>query len=207
MRAMRFLALPCLMLLALSLLTLPDASADDTADATAFANDLGHKALAIITNNSESKEQKQPQLEALFVEYVDIDWVGKFVLGRFWRDASDTQKADYLKNYKSFLIAHYTSNLSEFTNVNFKVTRVTPADNGGVMVSVHIQRPNAEDAVVDYALRRENGQFRIYDIIVEGVSMITTQRSEFASVVSNKGLDYLIQQLAARSQTEAKSGS
>jgi len=182
--------------------------ADEKEDAGAFANELGHKALAVITNKSSSKEEVRSKLETLFEQNVDIDWIGKFVLGRYWRDATDEQKEKYLANYKTFLISHYTSNFSEFSNVNFQVTKTVPEERGGYTVTMRIKRPNAEDLVVDYTIRKKEGDgLRVYDIVVEGVSMITTQRSEFASVASQKGIDYLIDQLAERSKKEAQTPS
>jgi phospholipid transport system substrate-binding protein len=179
---------------------------DDKANAGAFADELGHKALAVISDSKLSKQAKLSKLETLFQQNVDIDWIGKFVLGRFWRGATESQKQQYLVNYKKFLIRHYTSNLTEFTNADFQVTKVTPEDQGapanqgGFVVSMRIKRPEAEDTLVDYTVRKADGGFKVYDIIVEGVSMITTQRSEFASVASQQGVDYLIAQLERRSQ-------
>jgi phospholipid transport system substrate-binding protein len=179
--------------------------ADDKADANAFADDLGHKALAVILDKSLSKDAKRTRLETLFQENVDIDWIGKFVLGRFWRSATEQQKHDYLTNYKTFLIKHYTSNLSEFTDANFEVVKVVPEERGGNVVTLHLKRANAEDTVVNYTVRKKaDGKLNVYDIVVEGVSMITTQRSEFSSVVSQKGLDYLIAELGNRSKTSEK---
>lgn len=179
------------------------ASADDKQDASAFANQLGHEALSIISNTSLSKEAKQGKLEALFSQNVDIDGIGKFVLGRYWRSASDAQKQSYLTNYRAFTIKHYTANIADFTDTNFEVTRVRPDDRGGNVVTMHIKRPQAEDVVTEFDVRPQAGDgLKVYDITVEGVSMLTTQRSEFNSVVENKGLDYLIGQLKERSQND-----
>jgi len=190
--------------LCLTLATSAPALADDKDAASAFANDLGHKALGIISDGSLTKEDKQSKLEVLFEQNVDIDWIGKFVLGRHWRSASDEQKKAYLDSYRTFTIKHYTSNLSDFTNTNFEVTKVRPDSNGGYVVTMRIKRPQAEDIVAEYTIRQKNGDgLKVYDIIVEGVSMITTQRDEFGSVVSQKGLDYLISQLKRRSQNDS----
>ena len=67
------------------------AHADDKQAASQFANDLGHKALSIITGG-ESKDAKQQKLEELFAQNVDIDWIGTFVLGRYWKTATDDQE-------------------------------------------------------------------------------------------------------------------
>jgi phospholipid transport system substrate-binding protein len=186
--------------------TAPLAHAVDKDAASTFANDLGHKALAVISDNGLSKNDQQAKLEKLFSANVDIDWIGKFVLGRNWRAATDEQKQAYLANYRLFTIRHYTSNLSDFTNSNFEVTKVRPDDNGGYVVTMRIKRPQAEDVVAEYTIREKEGDgLKVYDIAVEGVSMITTQRSEFSSVVSQKGLDYLITQLKQRAETDTTS--
>ena len=178
------------------------AAADDAADASQFANDLGHKALAVMGGRGGAQE-KRSKLEAMFQQNVDIDWIGQFVLGRSWHDATPEQRTQYLANYRAFLIAHYTSSFSDFTNTNFQVTRVSPDPRGGNVVMMRIKRPGQEDIVVNYTIRKKDGgSLMVYDITVEGVSMITTERSEFASVVSQKGLDYLIQQLGERSKME-----
>lgn len=181
------------------------AMADERTEARQFANDLGKQALAVITNESLAKDVKRKQLEGLFEENVDINWIGKFVLGRGWREASEAQQQQYLANYKTFLIKHYTSNLTEFTDANFEVTRVEPEERGGYVVTMNLKRTGAEDAVVSYTVRKnEKGKLNVYDLVVEGVSMITTQRSEFNSVVSQKGLDYLITELGNRSKVTEK---
>ena len=177
--------------------------ADDKQDATAFANDLGHKSLAVITDTGASKSDRQARLEELFQHSVDIDWIGQFVLGRYWRTATDEQKKRYIESYRAFTIKHYTANLSDFTNANFEVAKVRSDERGGNIVSMRIKRPNAEDVLTDFDVRPQAGDgLKVYDIIVEGVSMITTQRSEFSSVVSQKGLDYLISQLQQRAQSD-----
>lgn len=171
--------------------------------ASSFANDLGHQALAVITG-AGSKDEKRGKLEALFEQYVDIDWIGRFVLGRYWRDATPEQQQKYLTNYKTFLIKHYTSNLTEFTDANFEVIKVTPDSRDGQVVTMKLKRPRAEDTIVSYTVRSKDAGLKVYDLTVEGVSMITTQRSEFSSVVGQKGLDYLIDQLAKRSAASSQ---
>ena len=181
------------------------AHADDKDAASKFVNDIGKQAVSILGDRDKSKEEKTTALEAMFENTVDIEWIGKFVLGRGWKSATDTQKQSYMNNYKSFLIKHYTANLTEFSSVDFKITRITPEDNGGNVVTMKIERPNQEDIVVDYTIRKKpNDGFKVYDITIEGVSMITTQRSEFASVVEQNGIDYLIAQLEQRSKKEEK---
>lgn len=183
------------------------ASADDKSQASAYVTDLGKKALAVITG-STSKEEKNAALEKMFIANVDINWIGQFVVGRYWKAANEEQKRQYMENYKNFLVSHYTSNFAEFTNADFEVTRVVPDESGGDIVTMRIKRPQAEDLVVDYTVRKNSaGAMKVYDITVEGVSMITTQRSDFSAVIAQNGFDYLIAQLKMRSLQEKDTGN
>lgn len=176
-------------------------NADDKSDANAFVTGIGKQALAIITDKGKSREEQNVELQDLFINNVDIDWIGRFVVGRYWRTASDAQKNQYMTNYKAFIVSHYTSNFAEFTNANFLVTRVIEDGHGGDLVTMRIKRPKAEDVVVDYTIRKgSDNNLKVYDITIEGVSMITTQRSDFTSYISQNGLDALISQLAERAK-------
>jgi phospholipid transport system substrate-binding protein len=134
---------------------------------------------------------------------VDFPWVGRFVMGRFWREATDEQKSRYLAEYQKFLILHYTSRFTDYTSGTFKVTGDKADGDNEFTVSMQLQsdEPNSEPVLVDYRVRKEDQGFKIFDVIVEGVSLITTQRSEFAAVLNKNGIDYLIGQLAAKSKT------
>lgn len=171
-----------------------DASADQ---ARQLMDTVGHQALDIIGNASLNKDEKQKQLEVLFSGNVDIPWVGHFVLGRYWRDASEEQRAHYLQEYEKFITANYAGRFADYTGGSYKITNATDEGDGQYTVAMQMISPDRQQVMVDYRLHTmPGGELRIFDVVVEGVSLITTQRSEFASVLGNKGLDYLIQQMA-----------
>lgn len=177
------------------------AMAEPVADASKYVESLGNRAITTISNKVLSKEKKKAQIEQLFRESVDIAWVGRFVLGRFWRQATDEQKAHYLKEYESFLVSHYASRFTDYTGGSFKLTGARDDGDNEFTVNMQIQGDtDSKPVLVDYRVRLSDKKgFKVFDVIVEGVSMITTQRSEFASVVGNKGIDYLIARLADKS--------
>ena len=147
-----------------------------------------------------SKDQKQAKLEKILGGGIDIPWVGRFTLGHTWREASEEERKRYLKEYQSFWVKHYASRFAEYTGGSYKITG-TDEDDGQYTVRMTMTgTEDNRDVAVEYKLHLdENKQLKIYDVVVENVSMIATQRAEFASVISNKGLDYLIDQLAHRS--------
>jgi phospholipid transport system substrate-binding protein len=172
------------------------------ADAGNYIEALATQTLKIVSSNQFSRKQKQGQLEKVFSSNVDIPWVGRFVMGRFWRQASDEQKALYIKKYEKFLVAHYASRFADYTSGSFKVTGTRDEGNNESTVSMEIIPPErgAAPLLLDYRVRQEGAGFKIFDVIVEGVSMITTQRSEFSSVIGQHGIDYLIQNLTVISE-------
>jgi phospholipid transport system substrate-binding protein len=181
------------------------ASASSKDTASKYVEKLGDTALTTISNKSFSKDQKQAKLDALFSENVDFNWVGRFVMGRYWRQMTEAQKSRYLKEYKKFLIVHYTSRFTDYTSGSFKITNTQDDSDGEYTVGMQIVSSDkgAQPVLVDYRVRAEAGGFKIFDVIVEGVSLITTQRSEFGAVLNDKGIDHLIEQLAAKSKTGA----
>lgn len=174
-------------------------SADQQA-ARAFANDIAKSAIAILTDSNLSESGKQNQLENLFSASVDLDWVARFVLGKHWRSASEAQREAYVKHYKEFIVRNFTSQLGQYSGQTFKIEQVIPrGEDGEYLLTLTLLNKNEPPIYLDYRVRKKGSGFLIFDIIIEGVSLITTQRSEFNSVVSSKGLDYLIEALKSRS--------
>ena len=168
-----------------------------TDDASKYVESLASKVVTIISSKA-SKEKKKPQIEQIFRDNVDIPWVGRFVMGRFWRQANDAQKTKYLKEYEDFLVTHYASRFSDYSSGTFKITGAHDDGENEFTISMQMQAGDAgaQPVSVDYRVRANGKGFKVFDVIVEGVSMITTQRSEFASVIGSHDIDYLITQLA-----------
>lgn len=188
----------------------PSAQAAASDDAAKYIQGIGTTALSVITDKANSKQQKQAKLQKIFAESVDFKWVGRFVLGRHWRQATESQRARYLAEYQKFLLLHYTSRFTDYTSGSFKVLSVRDDGDDEFTVATQMQSvevSNNEPVMVDYRVRKEARSFKIFDVIVEGVSLLTTQRSEFSSVINNKGLDYLINQLATKSAGDVRPSS
>ncbi len=172
-----------------------------TDQARTYVDEVAHQVLNIISVKTTTKATKKTQLEKIFSSHVDMPWVGRFALGRFWRQASDAQRTRYLKEYQSFLLSNYASRFAEYSSGTYKINGATDDGDGQFTVSMEMASNEGSQPVqVEYKLHAgQNNTLQLFDIVVEGVSMIQTQRSEFASVLSQKGLDYLIEQLANKS--------
>lgn len=185
-----------------SLLSAPSFAAP-VDDASKYIEGLGNNAIAILTDKALDKEVKGQKIEQLFRDNVDMNWIGKFVIGRFWRQINDDQKQRYLKEYETFLVRNYATRFTDYTSGSFKITDAKANNDSEFMISMQIKSEEAggEPIAVDYRVRGNKGAFKVIDIIVEGVSMLTTQREEFTSILTSKDIDYLIEQITKKSES------
>jgi len=170
------------------------AVAADTKAANAFVDKVASDTLVIV-KSADPLPSKQAKLESLFKTNADIPFVAQFVLGRHWRAASPAQQKAYVSAYEPFLMKHYVGRLLKYSGQSYKVANSRQDADGGVVVTMELVDPGKPSVFVDYRLRQEKAGYKVTDIIVEGVSLLNTQRSEFNSVVNSKGLDYLISAL------------
>jgi phospholipid transport system substrate-binding protein len=166
----------------------PAAAAPDVLDAkaTAFMNGLWNQALELLNKKAPSAE-RQARFRELFHKDFDTPGIARFVLGRYWRTASPEEQKEFLKLFDEYVVYVYTARLSDFEGEQFKITSAHP-DQDSVLVSTDVITPGAPQPLkVDWRLVSDDGAYKISDVIVDGVSMLVTQRSEFASVIQRHG--------------------
>lgn len=185
---------PVLAALAL-IATVSAAHAGAVAPQQAFIDKIATDVLAIVKNDSMAQADKSAKLEGIFANSVDFDWVAKFVLGRHFKTATPAQQTAYLAAYRPFIIKNYVARLTKYTGQTYKITGTRTGTDGTSLVSMELLDPKGPPVLVDYRVNGKPGAFKITDIVVEDVSLITTQRSEFNAVVSKNGVDFLIDAL------------
>ena len=156
------------------------------ADAVAFINQLWDRA-AVLLNNKTDAAIRMARFRELFRTDFDCPEIARFVLGRYWRNASNEEQHEFVKLFEDYVVFVYTARLSNFGGETMKV-RGSRSDGDGVIVSTDMISPGGAAPVkIDWRLVSANGFYKISDVIVEGISMAVTQRSEFASVVQRNG--------------------
>jgi phospholipid transport system substrate-binding protein len=194
----RRLFLTCIALLAVSSRVAPSAFAQ-TADsgAGAFIQKLGNEAIASFSDKSTPKEQMLARFRGLLNEGFDVPYIGRWVLGRYWNQATPQQQNEYLQLFEKMIIDTYANRFLEYSGETFRIVGVRPEGETDSIVTTQIVRPNGPPVNVDWRVRKRGGGFKIIDVAVEGVSMGVTQRQEFASVIQQNGgkIEGLIQAL------------
>ncbi|HLI12634.1 MAG TPA: ABC transporter substrate-binding protein [Alphaproteobacteria bacterium] len=162
-------------------------AADITKAASDFVGKLADRAIAILKNKSLSKEEREQALSRLFLEGFDVGAIGRFVLGRYWQQASEEERREYLSTFRDYVVETYAIRFNSYAGQSFVINRSTPDGDKGAMVFSDIGSPGEEPAHVQWRVRQAGDALKIVDVIVEGVSLLVTQRSEFVSILQRNG--------------------
>lgn len=187
----------------LALIAAAPASADVEADASGFIEALATETVAIAADSAISAPERSERLRELLDRGFDSATIGRFVLGKYWREATADQQRDFVVLLRDFTAASYARRFEDYVGQSLRV--VEARNQGGepgkakVLVVSRLIRPGAESIRIDWRVRQGEQGWRIYDVVVEGISMVLTQRSEFSAVLQRSGgnIDGLLEQLRA----------
>ncbi len=178
----------------------------DPARATQFIQATGQEMVSALNSNAPVAQRRQ-QVAAILRRAVDIEGVGRFVLGRWWRQASAAEQQEYMRLFEETLIRNLSARFGEYQGVRLSLGRAQQRAEEDVLVNTVIERPNMAPLSLDWRVGNVNGQPRVVDVIAEGTSLRLTQRSEYSAVIQrNNGqvsallaaMRNQIQQLATR---------
>ncbi|HKO09350.1 MAG TPA: ABC transporter substrate-binding protein [Alphaproteobacteria bacterium] len=192
-----------LLLLGLLAAAAPAASAEESptspAEAAKFIQELGSRAVALFASYKPSEAAKsEEEFKQIFRDGFDLDLIGRFVLGNSWRTASPEQKEQYRTLFETWVLNTYTRRIGAYRGETFRVTGEQPIAETDALVETEIDRAEGPPLKAGWRVRNIQGQMKIIDVVVEGISMALTQRQEFASVIQHEGLDGLLRELKTK---------
>lgn len=174
-------------------------SADDLVKQTA------EDVLSTIKSDKDIQAGNQQKIFALAEEKIlpnfDFDRVCRMVLGKNWKSASPEQQAAFQKEFRSLLLRTYATALSKYKNqvIEYKPMRAEPGAKN-VSVKTQILQPGGQPIAVDYSLVKGDSGWKVYDIVIESVSLVTNYRSQFSNEIRTNGLDSLNKKLAEKNK-------
>jgi phospholipid transport system substrate-binding protein len=137
---------------------------------------------------------------------VDFERVSIMILGKHWRTATPTQKERFKKEFRLLLVRTYTTAFTEYANwkIRYLPLEMNPGDNK-TLVKTEILQPGAQPVAVNYRMVNEHNEWKVYDVLIEGISLLQNYRSSFGDEIARTGsLDQLIAHLAERNATAMK---
>jgi phospholipid transport system substrate-binding protein len=167
-----------------------------------FIEGLGDRAILQLADAGISDEERESRFRALLRDSFDVTRISRFVLGRYTRNASTRQMAEFKQLYEDIAVLTYAHLFASYAGQGFKVGReVGDSDDRYRMVMTEVQPGDGKPPVkLDWQVRINGSSYAVVDIRVEGASMAITQREEFTSVLDRNGgdIDDLLDQLRAK---------
>lgn len=160
--------------------------------------------LGILKDNreriAEDPQFLEVQVERVIVPHLDFESMTKLAVAAYWRRADDAQRDRLVEEFRTLLLRTYTKSLGEFSNqqVEFLPYRDSGRDDRAVVRSRIIQAAGGPPIEVEYRLRLLDEGWKIYDISIDNISLVTSYRTSFASQIRQTGLDGLIASLAEK---------
>lgn len=166
--------------------------------------------LAVVKNDKDIQAGDQQKIFALAEEKIlpnfNFDRVSRLVLGKNWTKATPDQKTAFQAEFRTLLLRTYATALSKYKNqvIEYKPLRLENGVNSATVKTIILQ-PGGQPIAVDYALEKQADAWKVYDIVIEGVSLVTNYRGQFTQEIRQNGLDSLIKKLADKNKvTQAK---
>ncbi len=162
--------------------------------------------LTIIKSDKDIQAGNQEKLFALTEEKIlpnfNFDKVSRLVLGKNWTKATPDQKTAFQSEFKSLLLRTYATALSKYKNQTIEYAPLRMADGATTAsVKTSIVQSGGQPIAVNYTLEKQaDATWKVYDIVIEGVSLVTNYRGQFAQEIRQNGLDSLIKKLADKNK-------
>jgi phospholipid transport system substrate-binding protein len=165
--------------------------------AKALVQSIKDDFLSVVNNASLDDVAKQKKIEKIFVNVVDIEWLGKFAIGRNGKALTPEQLQQYNTAYKHYLVNSYVPKFRKYGGQALTIKGVTTSgDKQYIVHSEVINKAGSPPFEIDWnIIAKDNNQYLIYDMVTEGISLAATQRTEFGNIIANKGFSYLLERL------------
>jgi phospholipid transport system substrate-binding protein len=151
--------------------------------------------IAVLSDQSLGTEEKRRRVEEIVYARVDFETLSRLVLAKNWNQLSEAQRGEFMREFKRHLSATYGRNVETYKQEKVRITADRAEARGDWTVKTSIVRGGSGDILVDYRLRERDGTWRIIDVVIEGVSLVSNFRSQFQEIIANGGPERLLKLL------------
>jgi phospholipid transport system substrate-binding protein len=178
----------------------------DTSTPDALVKDVTEEVLATLRTDPSIKagdvKKAAALVETSVLPHFNFTRMTALAVGREWRTATDEQKKQLTDEFRTLLVRTYSNALTSFRNqtVEYRPFKMAPTDTD-VTVRTQINQPGGRPIPIDYALEKQDAGWKVYDVMVAGVSLVTNYRETFAAEMRTGGVDGLVKSLHAKNNT------
>ncbi len=153
--------------------------------------------IAVLQEKNLSADAKRDKIRGIVEGYVDFETMARLVLARNWNGLDDSKQGEFTEEFKRHLSVTYGKNVETYNNEKVQITGDRDEGRGDWTVQTKILHPQGggDDILVDYRLRQLSGEWKVIDVVIERVSLVSNFRSQFQEVMANGGIDRLLKLL------------
>ena len=182
------------------------ASASQAPDA--LVKQTANEVIKALEDNDRKLEQNPDEVFALVdrivLPHFDFERMSQLVLGQQWRKASQAQREAFVEEFRRLLVNTYATALLDYEGQELRFKPYRESGGGEAKVRTEVVPDQGPPIPIDYALHRtEGGDWKVYDISVDGISLVTNYRASYQRMAKSDGLDALIDKIAARNSSKA----
>jgi phospholipid transport system substrate-binding protein len=143
--------------------------------------------------------------DEFILPHYDFEAMSRWILGRNWRSANDEQRVRFQDEFRHMLINTYATALLSYSDqeIVFLPYRPDPKDERRALVRAEFRPAGSPAIPIVYSLHRANEGWKVYDVAIDGISLVTTYRSGYATEIRNHGMDGLLQKMADKNRNQA----
>lgn len=154
----------------------------------------------------QSPERLYDLIQGELLPHFDFELIARWVLGKYWRQASEAQQARFTREFRNLLVRTYGTALLAYTGqeIEYRPLRL-PDDARDAVVQTVVRDRNGPSIPIDYRLRRQrSGEWKVYDVAIENVSLVSTYRSSYAAEIARDGMESFLDGLSRRNAEAAR---
>jgi len=152
-----------------------------------FVQKLGDNTMMSLTIKDISRETRENRVRKILKNNFDIQTIGRFAMGTYWREATKPQRKEYMTLFEEMVVQTYTTRFENYSGQKLEITGETKAGDRDFLVFSQILQEDGPPINLEWRVRKKNNKLKIIDVVVEGISMSITQRSDFSSVIQRGG--------------------
>jgi phospholipid transport system substrate-binding protein len=196
-------------LVVMALAFFPGIAGAETVAPDVLVKNTANEVLDVVRKDKDIQAGDRKKIFALAEEKIlphfDFERMSRIVLGKNWRNATKEQQDSFVKEFRALIVHTYSSALSKYRNqtIEYKPLRSQPGD-AEVTVKTQILQPGGQSVPVDYALEKDGDEWKVFDVTIDGVSLVTNYRGQFSTEIRQSGMDGLVKKLVEKnSQSSA----
>ena len=152
-------------------------------------------------------EKIYPLVDSIVLPHFDFTRMSRWVLGKYWRASTDAQKARFVEEFRNLLVRTYATALLEYADQSVNVLPLRGASSGAeVAVRTEVRQSGAPPIPINYSMSAAEGAWKVYDVTVDGISLVASYRSTFANEMERGGMDHVIALLEQRNREVGSGG-